>query len=237
MHTDTIRAAPAVNRRPKRGGLLRRLLLAAGWHRRLLAALLAASSMAFALSALAQPEPTTVPMLIAAEALAPGIVPRPDQLRVRQVVEEARPPGALTSAGQVAGRPLLVARRDGSPIVADDLMSAGLLAGYGAGTRAVPVRVADAGSLRLLRIGDHVDVLAAATVAGQAGAVGSATTVAIDVPVLALPGAEEVGQGGLLLIAGGAQVARRVAGAAVTGQLSVVLRPARDIDDSDVGGS
>lgn len=187
--------------------------------------MLAALSMAFALTALARPTPATVPMLIAVEPLGPGTVPRADQLSVRRVAVSDRPPGALTSAGQVAGRPLLVARRDGSPIVADDLMSAGLLAGYGTGTRAVPVRVADAGSLRLLRIGDHVDVLAAATVPGPGADVGSATTVAADVPVLALPDSDEVGQGGLLVVAGGAEIARRVAGAAVTGQLSVALRP------------
>jgi Flp pilus assembly protein CpaB len=188
--------------------------------------MLAALSMTFALSALARPAPESVPMLIAAQALRPGAVPRADQLTVRQIAEADRPPGARTSAGEVSGRPLLVARRAGSPIVTDDLMSAGLLAGYGAGSRAVPVRVADAGSLGLLRIGDHVDVLAAATVPGQAAEVGSATTVASDVPVLALPAADEVGQGGLLVVAGGADVARRVAGAAVTGQLSVVLRAA-----------
>jgi len=186
--------------------------------------MLAALSMTFALTALARPVPATVPMLTAAEPLGPGTVPRADQLTVRQVVAGSRPPGALTSAGQVAGRPLLVARRDGSPIVADDLMSAGLLAGYGTGIRAVPVRVADAGSLRLLRIGDHVDVLAAATVPGPGAAVGSATIVASDVPVLALPEPDNVGQGGLLVVAGSGDVARRVAGAAVTGQLSVVLR-------------
>jgi Flp pilus assembly protein CpaB len=169
-----------------------------------------------------------VPLLIAAEPLEPGTVPRSDQLAVRQVAEDSRPPGALTSTVQVAGRPLLVARRDGSPIVADDFMSAGLLAGYGAGTRAVPVRVADADSLRLLRIGDHVDVLAAATVPGPGADVGSATTVATDVPVLALPDSDDVGQGALLVVAGGAEIARRVAGAAVTGQLSVVLRATGD---------
>jgi Flp pilus assembly protein CpaB len=190
--------------------------------------MLAALSMVFALSALARPVPATVPMLIAAEALGPGAVPRPDQLSVRRIAEADRPPGALTSAAQVSGRPLLVARRPGTPIVADDLMSAGLLAGYGAGTRAVPVRVADAGSLRLLRIGDHVDVLAAPTVPDQGAEIGSATTVASDVPVLALPDSDQAGQGGLLVVAGGADVARRLAGAAVTGQLSVVLRPVGD---------
>jgi Flp pilus assembly protein CpaB len=225
--TDSLPGATRVGRgrSRRRTGPLRRLLLAAGWHRRLLAAMFAALSMVFALSALAKPAPRTVPMLIADEALAPGAVPSADQLTVRQIAAADRPPGALTSAGQVAGRPLLVARRAGSPIVADDLMSAGLLAGYGAGSRAVPVRVADAGSLRLLRIGDHVDVLAAPTVPDVAAGVGSATTVASDVPVLALPNSDDPGQGGLLVVAGDPDVAKRVAGATVTGQLSVTLRP------------
>jgi pilus assembly protein CpaB len=188
----------------------------------------AALAMVFALSALARPVAKTVPMLIATEALGPGAVPSYDQLRVRQVVAADRPPGALTSTAQVAGRPLLVARRAGAPIVADDLMSAGLLAGYGTGTRAVPVRVADAGSLRLLRIGDHVDLLAAPTVPDQRAKVGSASTIASDVAVLALPDSDQAGQGGLLVVAGGADVARRLAGAAVTGQLSVVLRQVGD---------
>jgi pilus assembly protein CpaB len=210
---------------------LRRILLAVGWHRRLLAAMLAALSMTFALSAVARPTPQTVPLLVAAEPLAPGSVPRADQLTVRRIAEGDRPPGALTSPSQVAGRPLLVARRPGAPIVDDDLLSAGLLAGYGAGARAVPVRIADAGSLRLLRVGDRVDVLATATVPGQGLEVGSAATVASDVPVLALPSSDDVGQGGLLVVAGGAEIARRVAGAAVTGQLSVVVRPAGDVHE------
>jgi len=186
--------------------------------------MLAALSMTFALSALARPAPVTVPVLVAAEPLAPGTVPSAAQLTVRRIAERDRPPGALTSPAQVADRSLLVARRPGSPIVDDDLMSAGLLGGYGADARAVPVRVADAASLGLLRIGDHVDVLAAATVSGQGARVGSAAIVASDVPVLAIPASDEVGQGGLLVVIGGSDVARRIAGAAVTGQLSVVLR-------------
>ena len=67
-------------------------------------------SAAFALTALARPLPTTVPMLVARTRWRRDACRSPDQLTVRQVAGGARPPGALTGAEQVAGRPLLVAR-------------------------------------------------------------------------------------------------------------------------------
>lgn len=202
------------------------MLTAAGWHRRLIAGLLAAASVVFTLSALAPAPTTTVPLLVASTDLSPGEVPTAGTVHVTHVPTTARPPGALTDAGQLSGRSLLVPRRAGAPISDDVLMSPGLLAGYGRDSRAVTVRIADPGSLVLVRIGDAVDVLAATTIAGADGAVGSAHVVARDVPVLALPVADDTTRGGLLVVAASSRVAAVLAGAEVTGRLSVVVRPA-----------
>jgi pilus assembly protein CpaB len=92
------------------------------------------------------------------------------------------------------------------------------------------VRIADAASVRLVQAGDVVDVLAAG-----AGADGSATAearlVAAGVPVVTIPptggsalGATDVGQGALVVVVTSSETAARLAAAAVTDRLSLVIR-------------
>jgi hypothetical protein len=85
------------------------------------------------------------------------------------------------------------------------------------------VRIADADVVGLLRVGDHVDLVAADPRSG------TASYVAVDVPVLALPapveqGVVSAGQTGRLVVVGAVpSEVDRVAGAAVTDLLSVVI--------------
>ena len=104
----------------------------------------------------------------------------------------------------------------------------------------MPVRLADAGALTLVRVGDRIDLLAAETDATTAYA--PARTVARAVRVLALPveGSPALGlgsgsgagadaltsDGGLVVVAVTPVVAADLARAAVTARLSLVLRGA-----------
>ena len=108
------------------------------------------------------------------------------------------------------------------------LAGPGALRGLAAGTVAAPVRIADAESAALLRPGDVVDLLAAAAVPD--GATGEARLVASGVRVLLAPRPQRsglaagLGNGALLLVATSFSTAARLAAAAVTDRLSVVLR-------------
>jgi hypothetical protein len=99
------------------------------------------------------------------------------------------------------------------------------LRGLEPGLVAAPVRIADTEAVALLAAGDHVDVLAA-TVEGGA----EARLVAAGVRVLSVPRPAStgfgagIGDGALLLLATSSPTAARLAAAAVTDRLSVVVR-------------
>jgi hypothetical protein len=90
------------------------------------------------------------------------------------------------------------------------------------------VRIADAESAALLRPGDVVDLLAAS--AAPDAPTGAARLVASGVRVLLAPRPQRpglaagLGNGALLLVATSATTAARLAAAAVTDRLSIVLR-------------
>jgi hypothetical protein len=85
------------------------------------------------------------------------------------------------------------------------------------------VRIADAQVVGLLRVGDHIDLVAADPRSG------SASYVAVDVPVLALPAPAELGAGStgltgqLVVVAAVPSEVDSIAGAAATDLLSVVI--------------
>jgi pilus assembly protein CpaB len=205
---------------------LRELPRAIRRHRRLLAAGLLAGSVALGMNALAPPPPPSVPVLVAAHDLAAG-----ERLAAADVTTVrwdpgAVPDGALPDAGAAHGRTVVSAVRRGEPLTDLRLMGPAAVDGLGPGLVAVPVRVADADEVRLVRPGDLVDVLAA----GADGAGSSARLVASAVRVLTAPRTPsnrfggELGSGGLVLLATSSQTAARLAGAAVTDRVSLVLR-------------
>nr|BFE30698.1 hypothetical protein GCM10010200_029490 [Actinomadura rugatobispora] len=110
--------------------------------------------------------------------------------------------------------------RRGEPLTDVRLISPGLLGGYGPGTVAAPVRIADAGSVRLLRRGDRVDVLAPPDTDGFGADSHSrgplrARLVVASAPVVAIPGGQ-VGTGGngaLVVLAADRSQAAALAGA------------------------
>jgi Flp pilus assembly protein CpaB len=86
---------------------------------------------------------------------------------------------------------------------------------------AAPVRIADAATVRLLRPGDRVDVIAA----GETAAGGEARVVARGARVAKVPEAAggPEGSGALVVLAVPRATAARLAGAGATARLAVTL--------------
>ena len=216
------------------GRWLRDLGRAAQWHRRLVAAGLLAGSVAFALETLAPTPPSTVPALAVAADQAAGQRLRDEHLVVVRRSPAALPAGILRSPAAARGATLLSGVRQGELLTDVRLVGRAGITGLGPGLVAAPVRIADADAARLLRPGARVDVLAAGGDVRADGAAygvavsGAARLVAAAARVIAVPPARAGFGGGqegaLVLLATTESTAARLAGAAVTDRLSVVLR-------------
>lgn len=195
----------------------RQLLRAAARHRALLAAGLAAASVAAGLSAVVPTAPPTVAVLSAAQDLAAGTVLSPDLLVTARLPRELVPAGALVDAAAVSGRLVAGPVRQGEPLTDVRLLGAGLLPP--GSDVAVPVRLAEPATGALVRAGDTVDVLSAAAEGGAAATVVAARLAVLSVPDLG----DAAGEGALVVVAASPTTAARLAAAAVTGRLSVVV--------------
>jgi Flp pilus assembly protein CpaB len=204
---------------------LRELRRAVAWRRRLLVAGLLAGSMAFALHALAPPPPPGVQVLVAARDVAAGATLQSRDLRVESRPVGSVPHGSLRAPSDASGRPVVSAVRRGEVLTDVRLVGSAVLRGLGPGLVAAPVRVADAETVALLATGDVVDVLAANAEGGI-----EARLVAAGVRVLSVPRTSTsrfgagLSDGALLLLATSSPTAARLAAAAVTDRLSVVVR-------------
>jgi Flp pilus assembly protein CpaB len=201
--------------------VLRRLRRAVLARRRSLAALCAAVAVAAGLQAAsADPSPTTE-VLTAAHDLAAGVVIGAGDLRRTPYDPDSVPSGVLATAAEAVGRTTTGPVRSGEAITDARLVTRSLLAGY-PGLAAVPVRIGDPGAVRLLRVGDRVDLLAADPQGATA-----AVVLGRDVPVLAIPAETEESPGltnGALVVLGVPTTdTRQVAQASVRSFLSVVL--------------
>jgi Flp pilus assembly protein CpaB len=196
---------------------IRRAVLA---RRRLLAAVCAALAVLATVRANAAPPPPRTSVLTAAHDLAAGVVVRSDDLRKVPFDPRSVPRGVVDAATAV-GRTTAAPIRAGEPMTDVRLVAASVLAGY-PGLVAVPVRIGDPAAVRLLRVGDHVDLVAADPQGDSA-----AEIVASDVPVLAIPrpGDDSPGlaNGAPLVLGMPAASVRGVAQASVASYLSVVI--------------
>jgi Flp pilus assembly protein CpaB len=186
-------------------------------HRALLAAGLAAGSVAAALSVVAPTAAPTTSVLTAARDLTGGTVLGPGDLVAAAVPRELVPAGALLDAAAVTGRLVAGPVRRGEPLTDVRLLGPGLLPP--GEDVAVPVRLAEPATAALVSPGDRVDVLSAAPEGGA-----SAQVVATRLAVLSVPDVgDAAGEGALVVVAAGRATAARLAAAAVTGRLSVVV--------------
>ncbi|GAA4366562.1 hypothetical protein GCM10023088_13460 [Actinomadura verrucosospora] len=186
--------------------------------RRPLAALFAAAAAGLALPALRPGPPASVRVLGAARDLPGGTPLAPADLRPLDLPPSAVPAGALRAGG--AGRVLAGPMRRGEPLTDARVVGAGLLRGYGPGTVAAPVRLADAGAARLVRPGDRVVILTVPSEGAPANGPRprwpAARVVVSEVPVIAIPPPDENGpeEGALVVLATDRPQAVALAGAA-----------------------
>jgi Flp pilus assembly protein CpaB len=191
-------------------------------RRRPLAAVCVAVAVAAGLRANADPPPPRTMVLTAAHDLAAGVVVGPGDLHRTAYTPGSVPTGTLRDAAVAVGRLTAGPLRRGEPLTDARLMTPSLLDSY-PGLVGVPVRIGDPGAVRLLRVGDRVDLLAADPQGGSA-----ATVVGRDVPVVSIPRATEdspgLTNGGALVVVGvPEEAADTVAQAGVSSFLSVVL--------------
>jgi Flp pilus assembly protein CpaB len=210
------------DRRTRLRRVVRRTVLA---RRRPLAALCAGAAVLAGIHAVRPPDPPTVAVAVAAHDLPSGTVLVPRDLVVRHLPAAVAPAG---SDPHPIGRTLAAPVRRGEPVTDVRLVAPSLVAAL-PGQVALPVRIADADAVGLLRVGDHVDLVAADPRRG------TASYVAVDVPVLALPEPPIPGgattrdtgttalTGRLVVVAASSSDVTRIAGAAATDLLSLVI--------------
>jgi pilus assembly protein CpaB len=201
-------------RRPTTTDLLR----AVDRHRGLLAGGLVAAAVATGLSAVTPESEPVASVVAATRDLPAGTRLEDGDLRPLDLPVGAVPTGAVLSTGDAAGRVLAGPVRSGEALTDVRLLGSGLLP-EGGGV-AAPVRVAEPALPLLLRAGDRVDVLATSLQGEDA-----ARPVVSDVTVLAVPETGDTADGALLVVAATPAAAARLAAAAVTSRLSVVVRP------------
>jgi pilus assembly protein CpaB len=195
-----------------------RLLLLVSRHRALVAGGLVAAAVATALTAVVPARAPTAQVVASARDLPAGTVLTDADVALVGLPPGTVPDGAARSPDEVVGRHLAGAVRAGEPLTDVRLLGAAIVpAGDDV---AVPVRIAEPAVSALVRVGDRVDVLAAPPDGGQV-----ARSVVSDVTVVAVPQlADDLGEGALVVVAASRPAAARLAAAAVTGPLSLVVR-------------
>lgn len=159
-------------------------------------------------------------VLTAAHDLASGAVLRRTDVTLTAFDPRSVPAGVVgerIALGRTTAAPL----RRGEPVTDVGLVTSSLLDGY-PGLVGVPVRIGDAGAVRLLRVGDRIDLLAADP-QGET----RAEVIGRSLPVLAIPRVAPETPGlttGALVVLGVPDgSAREVAQASVSAFLSMVL--------------
>ncbi|SES10050.1 SAF domain-containing protein [Actinokineospora terrae] len=103
----------------------------------------------------------SVPVLVAARALAPGVALTPGDVKVMRAPPDLRPAAALSDPAEAVARVPAGAIGEGEPITRVRLVGAdNLAATAGPDGAAVPVRLPDDGVADLLYPGVRVDVIA-----------------------------------------------------------------------------
>jgi Flp pilus assembly protein CpaB len=165
------------------------------------------------------PPTATTAVLVAAADLPGGRRLAPGDVTEVQLPVDAVPGGAVSRSTSITGRTLAAPVTRGEPITDVRLVSPGLLDGY-PGLVAAPVRIADPAAVRLLAVGDHVDLLAVSPEGGDA------VLVAPSAPVLTVPvpsDADGIVGGALVVVAVPEEEAHALAEASVRAVLTLVL--------------
>jgi Flp pilus assembly protein CpaB len=163
------------------------------------------------------PQGDRTQIVVAARDLAPGIELSTADLRLENRTAATVPDGSQSDVATVVGATLAGPARRGEVLTDVRLLGPRLAeSAAGPNARIVPLHLADTALLDLIRPGDVVDVLAAAT--SDTGADARPRVVATDA-VVVLVSEKQKGAGTasdrVVLVAVGAQAANEVAGAAL----------------------
>ncbi|WP_427018880.1 RcpC/CpaB family pilus assembly protein [Pseudarthrobacter sp. P1] len=232
----SMRGAPPLHRV---GRLLRR-------RRRLAAALLLCAAAALTVAQLTPSPLDLSTVLVASRDLGAGTVLAAADLVPANIPPHAVPDAAFTTPQALVGKQLAGPVRRGQILTDASLLGAGLLVGTPPGSQAVPVRLADPATIRLLARGQLVNLVLSST----SGALDTAANelLAQSVPVLWTAGTEPPASAlvpaqeaeGLLVVAAGPEAALRLAGASARGKIFLVLvdaPPAQPLPDrGETGG-
>lgn len=213
-------------RRPTRRTRFMRLI---DRRRRTVASALLCAAVAVAVYQLTPPSAALASVVVAASDLPAGSTVQAGHLRLAHFPAESLPDHAATALESVAGQRLAGPVRRGEVITDAAIVGPGLLAGAPSGTVAVPVRVADADSLELIRTGQAIDlVLSEDTTTGSK----ASTRLASGVTVLWTDtgrdatgpwAAPTAGSAGLVVVAADPDRAPVLAGASARGKVFFAL--------------
>ena len=189
------------------------------WHRRLLAAGFAMVAVYCVLTVLTEPEPG-VRLLVAAREVPAGATLSPADLTVLTLPPEAVPDGALTEPDQALGRTVVAQVPPRAVITTSCLTSTGTL--VAPGRLALPVTLAAAAPVALLRPGDTIDLLGV-------GSTGVVEVLARGVRVVTITVADQAGglvagEDPVVLVDLSPAEATLVVAAATAGPLAFALR-------------
>ena len=170
------------------------------------------------IESLAPASPERHPVVVAAHDLAAGDTVTTGDVTVVGMPAALVPAGSASSASEVVGQVVAGPMRSRAVVTDRSLLGPSLVAGYPRGSVAAPVRIRDAGVVRLLQVGDLIDVYAARD------ADAAADLVVASAPVVTLPATDDSEQGGLVVLDVSPGQAAALAQAAATSVLSVTLR-------------
>lgn len=200
---------------------------------RTVAARRAAAGALVVLSAIAalRPDPSEgrTDVVVAGRDLASGVELTAADLRVESRSTTTIPDGSQTNADELVGTTLAGPARRGEVLTDVRVLSSRLAeAAMGPDARVVPVHLADAALLDLVRPGDVVDVLAVSSAAASAGANASPQdhprVVATNaVVVLVSARTKDAGRDGVVLVALPVLKANEVAGASLSQAITLTF--------------
>lgn len=191
-------------------------------------------AVTLAIVAISPPDPPSARIVVATHQLDGGAKVRARDVTRRQVADDALPEHAVSHTHDLVGRTLISPVAKGAMLTDLDVLGTSTVAH--AGKVIAPVRIADSAVVKLLRVGDRVDVVATHTEPGKDGATkGGATVIAKRARVVTIPSSDGKSSGlgvasgsdgrpaTLLLVEVSSAEAAKLATAAGSGQLSVLL--------------
>lgn len=213
------------------------------WHRRKLAVIAAMAAVAFGISAVTPDPPRTATVVVAAHRLAGGHQLQSSDLTTRQLAPSTVPDGAATDIDALIGRTVVAPLTEGSVLTSASVLDVRDRPQAADGMVIAPLRISDAAVVRLLRVGDRVDVVAVGQSISQTGPAlegsagpraskdSGARVIAEQVRVVTIPrtstdsglGSAQPDPQTLLLVEVDRDQATALAAAAASSQLSLLL--------------